>query len=115
MKIDPAARCHIQSLCDKIQDVNLDPEVSVSFAGLCCVEEQNIPGSVISSTFAPSKVGVTDQEVRPDPEEPSIIPSSPLRDHASSSLFSFVFGNSNPDLSRGSKLNRYSSTTSALA
>jgi hypothetical protein len=94
MKIDPAARCHIQALVDKIQTVTLDPEVSVSFAELCCVEEQGIPGSVLSSAFAASEVGRNRSAIEQFLGNSSIVSSSSLRLKPSSS---FVFGELNPD------------------
>ena len=49
LEMAPEKRCTAQILCDQIAEVDRDPEVSCSFAGRCCTEEEDSAESVESS------------------------------------------------------------------
>jgi serine/threonine protein kinase len=56
LQIAPQQRWTVHMLSECIGEVDLDPEVSVSFIGSCCREDHEIAESVHASTFHPSEL-----------------------------------------------------------
>jgi hypothetical protein len=58
IKMDSRDRWNAQTLFDRIQETNKDPDVSVAFTGTCCIEEEYSAESVQSSIF---EVDITEE------------------------------------------------------
>ncbi|CAO2655517.1 Nn.00g043200.m01.CDS01 [Neocucurbitaria sp. VM-36] len=49
LKTRPTDRCTAQTLVDMIQEAHINPDISLSFIGMCCAEEEDSAESLFSS------------------------------------------------------------------
>jgi hypothetical protein len=105
LQVESTKRCSAQSLSCDIREVDEDPEVSYSFTGRCCTEDDDGAQSVVSSDYDLALTDVVAEAFTTD-KTPDFLPALEVETRSNS-----YHGPSSPQVSMESRRNLYENSS----